>query len=576
MDRKKYFLKRISIIGLLTLGLVVGSMNLVYKYTENEIHVFVDEIQDDIEQIEENSDKYTNDKEISTAILSKIEQDIDVSVNKIIFGSAGVFCVAAIMFAYLFLRVFSYKMMAKIRVIESDLKGLFIDEDNRGMLDTSTKLEQNIDGIIVSINEYKEKLNYSTKYDELTGLMNRSTFITELDKEIERGTKEDMILICINIDGFSYYNNNFGYHKGDEILNLVASTITRYIEIDSIIARIGGDEFAVVLKSDEINDTNIASYVEGLLIEINSIENTGVGGFISVSMGICTKSSKESTAAAMMNNAYLAMTTIKERQKNSFEFFTCKNKKDITLDMIERALKRGDIQLHYQPKVNLKTNKIDGVEALVRWFDDEHGYISPFSFIKIAEDTGYIITLGEWILNKAVNDINELNKELGTDISVAVNVSPIQFLQKSFLEKVKNAINNSGIDPRNLELELTESIGLFNSHDVVKKFEDISSLGVSIAIDDFGTGYSSIKYLKEFKINTIKIDRSFIMQGEKNRSIVRYIIDVSKTLGFRVVAEGVEDYMQARMLKELDCDYIQGYFFYKPMPVIRLREFVKR
>ena len=576
MDRKKYFLKRISIIGLLTLGLVVGSMNLVYKYTENEIHVFVDEIQDDIEQIEENSDKYTNDKEISTAILSKIEQDIDVSVNKIIFGSAGVFCVAAIMFAYLFLRVFSYKMMAKIRVIESDLKGLFIDEDNRGMLDTSTKLEQNIDGIIVSINEYKEKLNYSTKYDELTGLMNRSTFITELDKEIERGTKEDMILICINIDGFSYYNNNFGYHKGDEILNLVASTITRYIEVDSIIARIGGDEFAVVLKSDEINDTNIASYVEGLLIEINSIENTGVGGFISVSMGICTKSSKESTAAAMMNNAYLAMTTIKERQKNSFEFFTCKNKKDITLDMIERALKRGDIQLHYQPKVNLKTNKIDGVEALVRWFDDEHGYISPFSFIKIAEDTGYIITLGEWILNKAVNDINELNKELGTDISVAVNVSPIQFLQKSFLEKVKNAINNSGIDPRNLELELTESIGLFNSHDVVKKFEDISSLGVSIAIDDFGTGYSSIKYLKEFKINTIKIDRSFIMQGEKNRSIVRYIIDVSKTLGFRVVAEGVEDYMQARMLKELDCDYIQGYFFYKPMPVIRLREFVKR
>ena len=184
--------------------------------------------------------------------------------------------------------------------------------------------------------------------------------------------------------------------------------------------------------------------------------------------------------------------------------------------------------------------------------------------------------VGEWILNKAVNDINELNKELGTDISVAVNVSPIQFLQKSFLEKVKNVINNSGIDPRNLELELTESIGLFNSHDVVKKFEDISSLGVSMPIDDFGTGYSSIKYLKEFKINTIKIDRSFIMQGEKNRSIVRYIIDVSKTLGFRVVAEGVEDYMQARMLKELDCDYIQGYFFYKPMPVIRLREFVKR
>lgn len=193
----------------------------------------------------------------------------------------------------------------------------------------------------------------------------------------------------------------------------------------------------------------------------------------------------------------------------------------------------------------------------------------------MAESTGYIVTLGEWIMNKAVDDISKLNKELGSNISVAVNVSPIQFLQKRFLGMVEGALSKAGMEPANLEIELTEGIGLFNSPDVVEKFENISKLGISIAIDDFGTGYSSIKYLKEFKINTIKIDRSFINQGEKNRNIVRYIIDVSKTLGFSVVAEGVEDYMQARMLKELDCDYIQGYFFYKPMPIVRLKEFIR-
>lgn len=556
------FVKKVMFIALLTSLLVGASINIILIYTDSKIHKLVETHYDNI---------------TSTGIiqLEKVEQPLNEVVDAVIFLTFIIFSIVAVIFAYLVLMVSNYRLMNKIKVIQDDLKEVMHDEDEILILEHANRVDKKIDRMISSIAEYKKKLYEYSKYDNLTGLINRSTFISELDKKIERRCESEIILIYINLDGFSYYNNNFGYHKGDEILKLVASCISGFIYKGDLVARIGGDEFAIVIGNDVVNKENIVGYVENLLLEINSIEGSGVGGFISASMGVCIKSEKEETAAAMMNNAYLAMTTIKERQKNSYEFFTCKNKKDITLDMIERALKRGDIQIHYQPKVNLKTNKIDGVEALVRWFDDVHGYISPFSFIKVAESTGYIVTLGEWIMNKAVDDISKLNKELGSNISVAVNVSPIQFLQKRFLGMVEGALSKAGMEPANLEIELTEGIGLFNSPDVVEKFENISKLGISIAIDDFGTGYSSIKYLKEFKINTIKIDRSFINQGEKNRNIVRYIIDVSKTLGFSVVAEGVEDYMQARMLKELDCDYIQGYFFYKPMPIVRLKEFIR-
>ncbi|MGL5576903.1 MAG: putative bifunctional diguanylate cyclase/phosphodiesterase [Sarcina sp.] len=559
MKVKSKFVKEIARIALIVFAVVILSISLISSYTRWKL------------------DKYVTDSKDKIVSVEKIEEakvHINGYIDEAILGCSMIFAITVVIISNLLVRLSNYKLLSKIRIIEDDLKAVMCDEDLK-LLEGTDNIEKNIDGIISSITEYKQKLNYYSKYDDLTGLMNRQTFIEELDKEIEKNPDEKIILIYINIDGFSYYNNNFGYHKGDEVLNLVADQIRNFVKLDSVIARIGGDEFGIMINSVELNTDNLSDFLETLLKKINSIKDTGLSGFISASIGVCIKSSKEKTAAAMMNNAYLAMTTIKEKQKNSYEFFTNKNKKDITIDMIEKALERGNIQLHYQPKVNLKTNKIDGVEALVRWFDDEHGYISPGSFIKLAEDTGYIITLGNWILNKAAKDIKKLNEELGTDISVAVNVSPLQFLQKTFITEIEECLGATGLKARNLELELTESIGMFNSHEIVEKFDRISKLGISIAIDDFGTGYSSIKYLKEFKINTIKIDRSFIQNGEKHRSIVRYIIDVSKTLGFRVVAEGVEDYMQARILKEMDCDYIQGYFFYKPMPIIRLREFVK-
>lgn len=554
--------KKTIIIAILIISMIAISISLVLRYTNMMVNNLASEYHEYLSIMDS----------MKIDILRRSAIKI---INDIVFYVFIVFAIGAISFAYILIMNSNYRLMKKMKVIQDDLKEVLQDNEEIRFLENTNGVERKIDDMILSINEYKKKISHYSKYDDLTGLMNRVTFISELDKEIERNAKGEIVLIYINLDGFSYYNNNFGYHKGDEILKLVATSISDFVHNKDIVSRIGGDEFTILMRTGNIDKESVSGYVESLLQQINSIKGSGVGGFISASIGVCIKTQKDQTAATMMNNAYLAMTTIKERQKNSYEFFINKNKKDITLDMIERALKKGDIQVHYQPKVNLKTNEIDGVEALVRWFDDVHGYISPFSFIKVAESTGYIITLGEWIMNRALSDIAELNRSLGTNISVAVNVSPIQFLQKRFLGIVSDALENSGMDAGNLEIELTEGIGLFNSPDVVQKFENISKLGISIAIDDFGTGYSSIKYLKEFKINTIKIDRSFINQCEKNRNIVRYIIEVSKTLGFKVVAEGVEDYMQARMLKDLDCDYIQGYFFYKPMPLVRLKEFVK-
>lgn len=511
-------------------------------------------------------------KESNIVEDEKLGLEIKEVVSTIMVKVFFIYCVLIVIGFIVLFKWLNKQFVSKIKQLESEL----IENPNTEINDKEWFNNQdNIDEMINSIHQYKDRLNYYTKYDNLTGLINRGTLIKELDREIEIDKDKKLVLAYINLDGFSYFNNNYGYSKGDEILKKVAQELSSYVTTNNIVARIGGDEFAVLLKEDDaIEEVN--SYIEGLLEKINSIKNTTKGGFVSASIGVCVKGKKEKSASVMINNAYLAMTRVRERQKNSYEIFVKSNKKDISIEMVEKALKRGEIHIHYQPKINLRTNTIDGVEALVRWFDNEHGYISPGSFIKIAEDTGYIITLGEWILNKAVREIKQLNDELGINLSVAVNVSPIQFLQKRFVQKIKSVLSENSMPARNLELELTEGIGLFNSKDVIQKFEDISNLGVSIAIDDFGTGYSSIKYLKEFKIDTIKIDRSFIVSGEKNKNLVRYIIDVSKTLDVTVVAEGVEDYKQARMLKELDCDYIQGYFFYKPMPLVRLRELLKR
>ncbi|MFR5265636.1 putative bifunctional diguanylate cyclase/phosphodiesterase [Clostridium sp.] len=499
-------------------------------------------------------------------------------VKQIVRSVLFIYAVISLLFIILLFKIINKEFFHKIQCLENRIKGILGESDKPKKIiknlntDSIDYIENNIDTIISSVHEYKEIVNYYSKYDSLTTLINRETFIKEGDIEI--GNEKVFALIYINLDGFSYYNNNFGYVKGDEILREVSRTILKYGGSNNMVARIGGDEFAILIKDKKIfND--LQNYTEKLIEKINEIKLHDKESFVSASIGIAIKNKRDKNTTELINNAYLAMISVKENGKNSYEVFTASHKKEITIDMIQKALYNGDIQIHYQPKVNIKKNEVDGVEALVRWFDKEKGYISPMDFIKVAEDTGFIITFGDWVFRNAVRDIKKMNDELGKEISVAINVSPIQFMQKNFVGKIKKILIEEDMNPKNVEIELTESIGIFNSKYVVSIFEQLSELGISVAIDDFGTGYSSLKYLKEFKISTIKIDKTFIQGGDKNISIIKYIIDVSKILGFSVVAEGVEEYRQAKILKNLRCDYIQGYFFYKPMAIQKLYEVVK-
>lgn len=502
----------------------------------------------------------------------------NIVIKDVILGLLLIYGIVMIIFGRLFFKTMNKEFFFKIQHLENRIKES-LDEPEKPNeiikelnIDSIEYIENNITNMISSVNEYKEIVNYYSKYDSLTSLINRETFIKDGNIQVESG--KALALIYINLDGFSYYNNNFGYVKGDEILREISRIILKYTGNYNMVARIGGDEFAILVQEEE-KFKNIQNYVETLLNEINSVKLHEKGNFVSASIGISVKGENEKNIVELINNAYLAMVSVKEKRKNSYEIFNITHKKEITIEMIQRALEQGDIQIHYQPKVNMKTNEIDGVEALVRWFDKEKGYISPLDFIKVAEDTGYIIAFGDWIFRNAVRDIKKMNEELGKEISVAINVSPIQFMQKYFVEKIERILIEEDMSPKNVEIELTESIGILNSNHVISTFDRLSELGVSIAIDDFGTGYSSIKYLKEFKINTIKIDKTFVQGGGKNISIIKYIIDVCKILGFAVVAEGVEEYRQARMLKNLSCDYIQGYFFYKPMSIQKLYETVE-
>ncbi|SHJ74751.1 diguanylate cyclase (GGDEF) domain-containing protein [Clostridium cavendishii DSM 21758] len=508
---------------------------------------------------------YNFDKQVGPYI-TKIDSNFYMAIGAI-----------NVIFLGLFIYLLNLKVFSRLEKIQHEIDRLDEYKTNKGVHNDELKsLEENLSSVINSLAGYKEQVDFYSKYDNLTGLMKREIFIYEGDQYISEHEDGIIGLIYINLDGFSNYNNSYGYLKGDEILIRVAKILNENIDENSLLSRIGGDEFGILVKTIK-SEEYMEKYVKDLLKLLNEFKiNDEYNQFISASVGICVKDSKDTTTFEMLNNAYLAMISVKERVKNSYEFFEDFLKNEITIEMMHNGIKNGEIQLYYQPKVNSITNRIDGVEALIRWFHPIKGYIPPPKFIKVAEETGYIITLGDWVLNEACKQIKELNDRFSTEVKVAVNVSSIQFMQNDFVDLLKQALTKWDLNARYLELELTESVGVYNSREVISKFEEINELGVSIAIDDFGTGYSSFKYLQQYKVNTIKIDRSFVQDIENDSGIVKSIIELSHNLGFKVVAEGIENFAQSQKLKQLECDYFQGFFFYKPISVNILSEIIEK
>ena len=428
--------------------------------------------------------------------------------------------------------------------------------------------------------KFEEDIWLQANYDALTGLPNRSLCLDRLYALLnERGqTKESVVLLFIDLDRFKYVNDTWGHNSGDELLKLAAIRLRNCIREKDTVARFGGDEFVILLVGLS-NRFAIERIIESILSSLSkpfhlSDNNEAV---VSASIGATLAPNDGDNVELLLQNADTAMYQAKAEGKNTFRFFTQSMNETVSQRMyIEQALRQGiklnEFVLHYQPVVCLQSGGIVGAEALIRWQHPNKGLIFPDSFIEIAEETGLIEPIGQWVIEQACADLKHWHS-LGLDLNLAVNVSSRQCKQTSqtpIREVLTKALKANGIAPSRLKVEITESLLMDNSQEMIDTLQGIRSLGVAIHMDDFGTGYSSLSYLKHFPIDVLKIDRSFIdgaIDNKTDASLVEAVVRIGHSLSLKLVGEGIETQQHYDYLRSLGCDYGQGYLISKPVPV---------
>jgi diguanylate cyclase (GGDEF)-like protein/PAS domain S-box-containing protein len=421
----------------------------------------------------------------------------------------------------------------------------------------------------------EKKIEHMAHHDSLTGLPNR-VLIKDRAEQIMVHAKRlnaKAAFLFIDLDGFKSINDTLGHSVGDSMLKSVASRLKACIRESDTISRQGGDEFLLILSG--IQKANVISTIaEKILAELEkSFEIDSHSLSLSGSIGIALYPDHGETFETLLQSADTAMYKAKELGKNSYHFYT----QQMTHHMIgefkiqndlKSALLQDEFILFYQPQIDLTTNSIIGVEALIRWRHPMMGMMPPMNFISIAENNGLIVPIGQWVIEEACRQA-ALWQEMGIDISVAVNISAMQFKRGNLEEIVKNALFISKIDPKWLELELTESIIMHDADNTLQSVRNLKALGIQLSIDDFGTGYSSLSYLKRFAVDKLKIDQSFvrdILEDKEDTAIVKTIIQMAKNLNLKTIAEGVETQEVLSIIQDFGCDEVQGYHFAKPMP----------
>lgn len=444
-------------------------------------------------------------------------------------------------------------------------------------------------GIFSDITEMKRTeahLHSLAYFDPLTGLPNRVLFRDRLERAIVEAQRNQRMvaLLLLDLDSFKSVNDTMGHYAGDQLLVGIAERLTRCVRESDTVARLGGDEFAVILT--EVHDTVsvafvarriVAAVVAPLLIEGHEIR-------ISASVGITLCPTDGTDADQLYRNADLSLYRAKARGRNNFQFFSRPMQKAATeralLEFeLRAALEREEFVLFYQPIVSFQTGDVVGVEALIRWQHPKRGLVGPSAFIPLAEATGTIVPLGEWVFMTACSQLRIWDDAGLPELHIAVNVSARQMIQEDLVPMVKRALRETGLSPHRLELEITESAAMKDAEETVKLFTDLQDLGITIALDDFGIGYSSLGYLRRFSIKKIKIDRSFIEKVHRksdSAAIVGAIVALAKSFGFKVTAEGVENYEQLSFLTPYHLDEWQGYYFSEPLPSEELVDFLKR
>jgi diguanylate cyclase (GGDEF)-like protein/PAS domain S-box-containing protein len=446
---------------------------------------------------------------------------------------------------------------------------------------------QNYIGISHDITDSKnkeKKIKQLAYYDFLTKLPNRKLFEQEVESFIKSAhyNQQTFALLFLDLDNFKWVNDSLGHQFGDQVLIDVSQKIKEILDSDSIIARLGGDEFVVLAPYRELlNISHLASKIIQSVQEPILIDDMWIS--VGWSIGISLFPQNGTNYDTLLKSADIAMYEAKNHGKNRFRYFSeemnQEAKERLQIDTrLREALNHQHFSLSYQPKVDVASNQIVGLEALIRWDDPVVGNISPEKFIPIAEESGYIYNIGLWVIKQVLCDIKQIHQTHPT-ITVAINISSKQLESDTFIEDVTQILAQSSVDPKLLEFEITETSIMKNIDQVIPLLNKIKHLGISISVDDFGTGYSSMAYLKKLPIDTIKIDRAFINELQSNRDdriIVEAIVALSRAMQLRVIAEGVENKAQRDILSTLQCDIFQGYLYSKPLQLDRVLEFLNQ
>lgn len=417
-----------------------------------------------------------------------------------------------------------------------------------------------------------ETIKYMAFHDHLTGLFNRRALLDDLEESIQRlKNSGTFALLSIDLDRFKYLNDTLGHRAGDQILIQVADRLSEFSKNNIKVYRQGGDEFSILFEGSRHGAAQLAQKILSIFAKSFYLDYQEY--FLSPSIGISMFPHDGKNAENIIKNADEALFRVKERGKAHYQFYRTEMNAAVSQILslethLRKALARDEFILYYQPQVDLQTGNINSFEALIRWNSKDLGMVSPGDFIPLAEDTGLIVPIGNWVIDTACKQIKEWSKFGNNGVKIAINISPKQFLQPKLVETIKEAIKKYKINPSLLQIEITEG-AMQDTKETSPILKSLKELGITISIDDFGTGYSSLNYIKQFPIDVLKIDQSFVrdvMNSDKDAAITTTIIHLGNSLGFEVVAEGIEEKEQVNFLKAANCQKGQGFLFSRPIP----------
>lgn len=444
-------------------------------------------------------------------------------------------------------------------------------------------LTENFNGMVQSVKDRDQALKILAYYDSQTKLPNAAYLSERLNQLIQKDDGK-IALICFDIDNFKRINDTYGPTFGDQVLELMGARLLAQDLTPGFVARINGSNFVRVL-TDIHNKTDVLAEVKALRFVFNqAITNNENNVYLRFHVGISLYPDDATSVEELLQYAHTAADVAKQRGKSHQAFFESTMKETFLRNMtlensLRSALTHHEFYLHYQPQIDVKTQKIRGFEALIRWDHPQLGKIPPLDFIHIAESTGLIVPIGTWVLETACREMVRINEKMGANIIISVNISPVQLNHEYFPEMVEETLKHYGLAPDLLELEITENLFIHSFDEAIRKINRLKAIGIKLSLDDFGTGYSSLAYLRNLPIDTLKIDQAFtrdLLIKKSNEHLMESIIMMAHTLKMDVIVEGVEEAEQYTRLKNFGCDHVQGYFFSRPIDASQLEEYLKK